>query len=236
MSIYVISDIHGDYNRYIQMLKLINFTDDDELYILGDVIDKGDDGIKILKDLTMRFNVFLLTGNHEYILKEALSGLEHCSIDNFMEQINTEALEKLSYWIAAGGRKTIEGFFALDNDDRQFVLDLLDDADAYKEIEVNGKKFILTHAGINNFDPQKPLHEYRELDFLFNIDLKIRYYNDKTLIIGHIPTIAIDEMYAGKILHATHQNAIYIDAGNAFRTDGGKLACLRLNDMKEFYL
>lgn len=230
------SDIHGDYNCYIKMLELISFTDNDELYILGDVIDKGDDGIKILNDLTIRTNIFLLTGNHEYIMRESLRGLEHCTIDNFMEHIDIEALQKLSHWIAAGGRKTIEEFFALNFDDRQYVLDLLDDFGAFAELQLDGKIFVLTHAGIDNFAENKSLLKYGELDFIFNRDLKTRYYNNKTVIIGHTPTMAIDETYVGKIYHAVNQNAIYIDAGNAFRTDGGRLACLRLNDMKEFYI
>lgn len=36
---YVMSDIHGCYDEFIKMLELISFSDKDELYILGDVID-----------------------------------------------------------------------------------------------------------------------------------------------------------------------------------------------------
>ena len=39
--IYVMSDLHGQYNAFLKMLELINFTDEDELYILGDIIDRG---------------------------------------------------------------------------------------------------------------------------------------------------------------------------------------------------
>ena len=38
---YVISDIHGNYNAYMDMLKKIQFDDDDILYILGDILDRG---------------------------------------------------------------------------------------------------------------------------------------------------------------------------------------------------
>ena len=42
------SDIHGEYGKYIQMLNKIGFSDSDTLYIIGDVIDRGADGIRIL--------------------------------------------------------------------------------------------------------------------------------------------------------------------------------------------
>ena len=38
---FVISDIHGHQDAFFDLLKQVNFTDDDFLYILGDVIDRG---------------------------------------------------------------------------------------------------------------------------------------------------------------------------------------------------
>ena len=38
---YCISDIHGEYGRYLEMLEKINFSDEDKLYVLGDVIDRN---------------------------------------------------------------------------------------------------------------------------------------------------------------------------------------------------
>lgn len=38
---YVISDIHGCYEKYRTMLEAIEFTEDDTLYVLGDVLDRG---------------------------------------------------------------------------------------------------------------------------------------------------------------------------------------------------
>ena len=36
---YVMSDIHGQYDKYLAMMDKIRFSDDDHLYIIGDVID-----------------------------------------------------------------------------------------------------------------------------------------------------------------------------------------------------
>ena len=49
--IYAMSDLHGCYDKYIKMLEKINFSNDDTLYILGDIVDRGADGIKILQDI-----------------------------------------------------------------------------------------------------------------------------------------------------------------------------------------
>ena len=60
---YVISDIHGCYEKYRSMLEIIEFTGDDTLYVLGDVLDRGPDGFKILLDMAARPNVIGLLGN-----------------------------------------------------------------------------------------------------------------------------------------------------------------------------
>lgn len=41
MSTYVISDIHGCYNKFLSMLEKIRFSGSDNLILSGDYIDKG---------------------------------------------------------------------------------------------------------------------------------------------------------------------------------------------------
>ena len=54
MSTYVCSDIHGQYDLYARMFEEIQFSDNDHLYIIGDMIDRGPDGIRILQDAASR--------------------------------------------------------------------------------------------------------------------------------------------------------------------------------------
>ena len=56
--IYVMSDIHGMYDKYIEMMDLIDLKETDTLYILGDIIDRGVNSMKILQDMMKRSNVF----------------------------------------------------------------------------------------------------------------------------------------------------------------------------------
>ncbi|MBR2043339.1 MAG: metallophosphoesterase [Clostridia bacterium] len=43
------SDLHGCYYKYIKMIEKINFSNNYALYILGDIVDRGPDGIEPLK-------------------------------------------------------------------------------------------------------------------------------------------------------------------------------------------
>ena len=67
---YVISDLHGyPLEKLKKLLKKANFSSDDFLYILGDIIDRnGDGGVGILLWLLEQVNVQLILGNHEAML------------------------------------------------------------------------------------------------------------------------------------------------------------------------
>lgn len=51
MSTYVMADIHGEIDRFHEMLEKINFSAADQLYIVGDVIDRGAEGVEILLEI-----------------------------------------------------------------------------------------------------------------------------------------------------------------------------------------
>ena len=55
--IYVMSDIHGCYPQWLNMLKLIDFSVEDELYILGDVVDRGQEPVPLLLDIMGRHHI-----------------------------------------------------------------------------------------------------------------------------------------------------------------------------------
>ena len=63
---YCISDIHGYYSLFCRLLDKIRFSDKDKLYVLGDIIDKGPDSIRLAKLLFSMPNVYCIAGNHEY--------------------------------------------------------------------------------------------------------------------------------------------------------------------------
>ncbi|MFV0440483.1 MAG: metallophosphoesterase [Lachnospirales bacterium] len=73
--IYITSDIHGNYIRYMELTQKLPLTDNDALLILGDVVDRGSDSMEILMDIINRDNFFMYMGNHEKILRLVLKCL-----------------------------------------------------------------------------------------------------------------------------------------------------------------
>ena len=71
-NIYLMSDLHGHYNLFLQMLEKINFTEDDELFILGDIIDRGPKSLELIRYIMEhRKNIHLIKGNHEAMMIDA---------------------------------------------------------------------------------------------------------------------------------------------------------------------
>ena len=61
---YIMSDIHGHYSEFRKMLKTIEFDDSDTLYIIGDIMDRGNENLKMLNYVYLSPNIHLLMGNH----------------------------------------------------------------------------------------------------------------------------------------------------------------------------
>ena len=231
---YAISDIHGCYAEFLELLKLIHFSEDDELYILGDVVDRGKAPVKLLLDLMARPNVFLLIGNHEYMMCEVLKRALCEVTDELVEQWDNDetelkyTMELVMAWIEDGGGVTLTQLKELPNEQRRDILDYALDAELYADLEINGKRFILAHA---DFPKQG---EGSVSDFCMNrADYSRRYFkNENTfLITGHTPTPVIREDKQPLVFE---QNGhIAIDCGCVF---GGKLAAYCLDTGESFYI
>ena len=234
MSTYVISDIHGNYNAYMDMLKKIQFDDDDMLYILGDILDRGPNPIQVILDVMKRPNVEVLAGNHCVMALECLSFLLKEITQESLADLDREMFGKLLNWRQNGASTTIKEFLKYDRSIQQEILAFISELDVYDEIEVAGKTFILVHAGLGNFSPEKQLWEYELNELVWDRpDYEKMYFSDKYVISGHTPTLAIEcNSKPGYIYQANHH--IVIDCGSSF--PGGRLACLHLEDMKEFYV
>ena len=70
--IYVMADIHGNMRRFKSVMNQINLQPEDTLYVLGDVVDRYPDGIKILRMIMSMPNAKMLLGNHEYMMMNAI--------------------------------------------------------------------------------------------------------------------------------------------------------------------
>ena len=233
---YAVSDIHGCYDKYVQLLRRIDFKESDTLYVLGDMIDRGPDGLKILLDISMRPNIIPFLGNHEYAALTCLPWLmEELTETNTEPDVLLWRLNSIQGWMADGGDVTIEAFRRLSPSARQDVLDILEDLTVYEETESGGREFVLVHAGLGGFSPERALDDY-QLDelILSRPDPGQTWFRDKYLVIGHTPTpyyTGISDCRDARIFRK--DKLIAIDCGCSA---GGPLGCICLDTLQEIYV
>lgn len=229
--VYVCSDLHGySLDKFKAFLNKIGFCEDDFLYIIGDVIDRGKDGIKILKWLMSMYNAQLILGNHEQMMLASSFAFEEIT-DASIDNLTAAQLTAYSMWVANSGQPTIDALAAIRQREIKYILEYLQEAPLYETVTANGRDFILTHSGLGNFSPDKKLSDYTSDELLWNrpnIDQK--YFDDITVVFGHTPTVHYGEEHKGKILFT--DSWIDVDVGAGL---GLPPAILRLDDMKIFY-
>ncbi|WP_417094681.1 metallophosphoesterase [Intestinimonas timonensis] len=234
--IYACSDLHGHYDRWTALLEKIGLRPADTLYVLGDVIDRGPDGCKILLDMMGRPNVLPILGNHEFTAAVCLPWLLEEVTDRSLADLDGARLAALQEWIANGGGPTLRGLQKLSRAEREDILDYLREMELYAEAEAGGRSFVLTHAGLDHFSPEKPLEDYELEDFLFCRPKPNEvFWPDRYLVYGHTPTrllrAQMGKSLSDDILPCGQQ--IAIDCGCGF---DGKLGCICLDTMEMFYV
>lgn len=233
---YVMSDIHGNLRRFVSVLEQINLQPEDTLYVLGDVIDRYEDGIMILQFLMQQPNVKMLLGNHEYMMLNALD----CPYEEDVPS-KRSLLHRIALWYDNGGEVTHETYKLLRKDTQKQILEYLKSLPVNLEIQVNGKKYRLVHA--SPLEGYEEGNEFHRSAVHYAVWQRIRRYDTnplpETLIFGHSATHHYQRNHPMKIYHG--MNMIGIDCGSGYPEpeEGycpqGRLACLRLDDMKEFY-
>ena len=229
MAVYVMSDLHGEREAFHAMLEKIGLTMEDTLYVIGDAIDRGPDGIAILQELMHMSNVQMLLGNHEWMMLNAL--------------VPQRYTPQARIWDYNGNRETLAQYHALDPWQQERLLRFLEDLPDCLDVTVGGRSFFLVHGypGANTHDAVwgRP------------VDLRVEPpLPGRQLIIGHTPvpflvtaTEAQMRHYieqlerSGDHVHILHADGfIDIDCGCGHHFPGAALGCLRLDDLEEFYV
>ncbi len=229
---FVIGDIHGKKEKYLEMLEKLNPSETDAVFVLGDVIGIGDDGIEILKDMMYRANIFPVLGEQEYLARELFPLISEAkTVEDAGALLSGEKAELFGKWLTMKSEKTIKDFLALDEENKESIIDYLTEFAPYEQVEAGGKSFVLVHAGIDGFEEGKSLDEYDEKAFVFaETDYQKAYFPDSYLITGHTPTALIDRQCTGKVY--SKKRHLAIDCGVAY---GGRLAAVCLDKLKVYY-
>lgn len=265
MCIYIMSDIHGCYNEFRSMLEKINFSDTDQLIMAGDYIDRGQQSYEMLKWMEQcPSNVLLLRGNHEeefaaYVdLMLLLDRREELKTD-FASNTDTAALYgSVKYFVR---RRALSAFYfdvygtirSLLEQKHITLHDLcrwsaiIRQMPYYHKLMPGNRTYIIVHAGysekLENMDARFDSLEHFYL-YAREESLQSGGIQHGTIIAGHTPTIA-EESFAyhdGNVFrfYAEEKDCIFynIDCGCAFqnRQSNAKLACIRLEDEKIFYI
>lgn len=220
---YVMSDIHGCDFEFKEMIKLINFNEKDELYVVGDIFDRGSNPLDVFDFVVGHKNVHLIKGNHEKFFEDYI--LSHDA----------------SLWYCNGGAATHTQIMNKDFMYEEMLFKYISKLPYIMVVD----KFILTHAGVlfpDNYE-DLTIDEFISMQeedtclwdrsIIKNLDKK---FKDYTIIVGHTPVQSIRKVYDETPTIIKGSGVIAIDCGCVFKEAKGRLACLRLDDMKEFYI
>ena len=222
---YCISDIHGHYDLFCRLLDKIRFSGGDKLYVLGDIIDKGPDSIRLAKLLFSMPNVYCIAGNHEYDFLKYYRAL--------MQQTENydRVLEKLRTYFSDG---TLLDWETVDR------FDLL-------PFYVETDKFIGVHAGLPFRDglflpPEGARSEQLVYDRFFK-EPDILPQGKKCILYGHTPVRYLTGqdvilLYPRDGAVKDSRNIadyckIHLDTGVVL---SGVLGCFAVNTCQSFYV
>ena len=226
MAHYAMGDIHGEADRFHAMLEKIRFSEEDTMILLGDVIDRGSDGIALLLEIMEMPNVIMLLGDHEYMM------LQYLSPDATSAEIRR--------WNRNGNALTLAAYLKQKAEVQQRIRRYLRTRPTHLELEVNGNRFYMVHGF-----PGDNVHD--EVWTRPTIESK-NQIPDSRLIIGHTKVLSMIQPEEKRVAYAMKLEGkgehlkilhtpefINLDCGCGYEMPIKALACLRLEDMQEFY-
>lgn len=231
--IYCISDIHGEYDKFTELLGKIKLKETDTLYILGDILDRGPNPIRTLLKIMEMPNVVCLLGNHELMARECLEFFYDEVTEDRLDSLSDEMVENLMIWLYNGSKTTIDEFTELDLETKMRIVEFLKKLPAYKQVSVGGKEYILVHAGLGEYPGKNNMEAYPISELVWTrANYNVRYFDDKYVVSGHTITQHIKgNPKPGYIFRKN--NHIAIDCGACYPK--GRLAAICLDTNEEYY-
>lgn len=231
--IYAVSDIHGNKEAWESIKELIHFSEEDEMYILGDVIDRGIHGIEILIEIMNTPNMHMILGNHEYMMINALRYGEY------------------DVWFRNGGFPTYQSYNQFSSNTQKKIIDFIESLDLQETINIGNNEIILCHANSinayhnimqmyndrfsNNIFNQDELINFCVWDreYMRNISLFIDLQINQWIIHGHTPTIhdSKNGVYEMGYVEMHSYHVLNIDCGSGYPEFNGRLACVDLEGL-----
>lgn len=213
--IYCMSDLHGEEDRFHAMLEKIQFSGQDTLYVIGDVIDRKPGGVALLQEIMAADNMHLLLGNHEQMCLDTLGP--------------NSVYGSRELWRHNGGNCTYRHLiYICSPQERRDILKFLSCLPDHMELTVGERAFHLVH-GMPSEDPHRRIWGRPERDTPAPL-------HGCTAIVGHTPTCFLTGRMDQPLSIWHGDGIIDIDCGCGHASEHRRLSCLRLDDMAEFYV
>lgn len=222
MARYAFTDIHGNYKLLDKILN--SFQEADELFFLGDAIDRGEEGIKCIQRLLQDPRITYLLGNHEDTFIKAY--YEYMNIQNY------DFPQNYYLFLSSGGNSTWEEFQKLTEEEKSNIIYKLKRLPIFKKIINNDdKEIFLCHGGC---DPDKiEQKNITKINYIWDrkhiqSEWKKEYKNI-FIVHGHTPVISnYFNHQKPEVIQYADNHKINLDMGT-FRTN--KCAVLDLDSI-----
>lgn len=221
--ILCISDIHGGINLLKELLKKVNFTSNDYLFILGDIIEKGPDSLKTLRfviELAKQENVFVLIGNNDFALINILNDEKIDKYPNYLKKCQSIYHDFEKYFnLKIESKEDILKINKLIRkefkDEINFIINL--------PTIIETDKLLFAHASITDYNNLENL-DYKEVT-KYDYFMRKDFFLPKRLIVGHYPSVAYcDKQCTLRPISDHNKNIVSIDGGYTAKI-GGQLNC-----------
>lgn len=206
-----IGDVHGHYDGLMTLLEAIAPGSNDQVYFLGDLIDRGPQSAQVVS-FVKESSYPCLLGNHEQMLLDVVASRGVPTVKQA--------------WLYSGGYATVSSYkeATIPQDHLDWMLGLptyLDLGDIW-----------LAHAGV---DPRMPLEKQTSDQFCWVRDefhsIPQPYFPNKLIIIGHTITFNLPGVTPGKL--AQGQGWLDIDTG-AYHPKSGWLTGLDITNRRVY--
>jgi serine/threonine protein phosphatase 1 len=225
---WVIPDIHGCIKTLKTLIdEQIRPKKYDELYFLGDYIDRGPDSKSVIDYIRFlqkeEYNITALRGNHEEFALE----LYDAELKTKNKWFSNYVHQKRRAWKAIGGFDTLRSFKihnlrGIPSGYMEWIRSL--------EYYVQLDDFILVHAGLN-FDIDNPFEDKQSMLWTREYKVDPLKIGNRRIIHGHVP-VNIELIYLG----IQNKSLRFIDLDNGPYIEGkpgfGNLVALELNSME----
>lgn len=218
---FAVSDVHGCAKSFRALVqKKIDLGPKDELYLLGDYIDRGPDSKDVIDFIielkNAGFKVHCLRGNHEDMMLSALN-----------------SKKDLDLWVYNGGGATLKSFKAQGVDQISIrYINLIKEFDFYLKVD----DYLLVHAGLN-FRQQDPLTVNKDMLWIryWTDRINKRWLGNRKIIYGHTPVTETRIREDAAIIDKLQ--FLNIDCGCYYshKPDKGKLCAYELTSQQVYF-